>query len=93
MMSSSEGSAGGPLVRHVHIGNGYDTVVDWGGLARLAHYLQQLRLPPRLFLVTDSNLHALYAPQLVQQLTEAGFEPYIYVVPAGEASKSQQQLS
>lgn len=93
MISSSERSAGGPLVRHVHIGNGYDTVVDWGGLARLAHYLQQLRLPPRLFLVTDSNLHALYAQQLVRQLTEAGFEPYVYVVAAGEASKSQQQLS
>lgn len=93
MMSSNERSAGGPLIRHVHIGNGYDTVVDWGGLARLAHYLQQLRLPPRLFLVTDSNLHTLYGPQLMQQLTAAGFEPYIYTVPAGEASKSQQQLS
>ena len=34
MMSSSERSAGGPLIRHVHIGSGYDTVVDWGGLAR-----------------------------------------------------------
>lgn len=82
-----------PHIHHVHIGNGYDTVVDWGGLERLAHYLQGLHLPPRLFLVTDSNLHTLYAQQLVQYLSAAGFEPHVYTVPAGEASKSQHQLS
>lgn len=93
MISSGELASGEPLIRHVHIGSGYDTVVEWGGLGRLAHYIQQLRLPPRLFLVTDSNLQALYAQHLIQQLTVAGFEPHIYTVQAGEASKSQQQLS
>lgn len=87
-----EGTAA-PLVRHVNIGAGYDVVVEWGALGRLAQYLAQLKLPPRLFLFTDSNVQRLYAAALEEQLVQAGFEPHIYVVPAGEASKSQQQLS
>jgi 3-dehydroquinate synthase/shikimate kinase/3-dehydroquinate synthase len=87
------GSSASPIVRRVHVGEGYDAIVDWGGLGRLPQYLMQLGLPPRVFLFTDSNIHALYSSTLLQNLTQAGFEPYLYVIPAGEASKSQQQLS
>ncbi|GHO84337.1 3-dehydroquinate synthase [Dictyobacter formicarum] len=82
-----------PIVRHVHVGTGYDTVVEWGGLQRLGTYLKQLQLPPRVFIVTDSNIHDIYIPALLPQLTAAGFEPHVYTIPAGEGSKSQQQLS
>lgn len=82
-----------PIVRHVHVGQGYDTIVDWGGLGRLAQYLAQLQLPLRLFLVTDSTVAELYTQPLLKQLIQAGFEPQLYRVPAGEASKSQSQLS
>ena len=82
-----------PLIRRVQVGDGYDAVVDWGGATRLAHYLSQLQLPPRLWLLTDSNLSQLYAPTLIQQLTQAGFEPQLYIIQAGEASKSQQQVN
>lgn len=94
-MSASNGSFNetSPIVRHVHVGEGYNTVVDWGGLERLPHYLSQLQLPPRVFLVADSNLQLLYLPAVMEQLTQAGFEPYLYVIPAGEASKSQQQVN
>ncbi|GCE25400.1 hypothetical protein KDA_08840 [Dictyobacter alpinus] len=81
-----------PITRPVHVGTGYDAVVDWGGLVRLADYLKQLQLPPRVFIVTDSNIHNLYIPTLLPQLTAAGFEPQVYTIPAGEGSKSQQQL-
>lgn len=84
---------GTSIVRHVHIGNGYDVVVDWGGIERLAQYLTQLSLPQRIFLFTDSNLAHLYGQTLLQSLGNAGFEPHLYVVPAGEKSKSQAQLS
>jgi shikimate kinase/3-dehydroquinate synthase len=50
-------------------------------------------LPPRVFLVVDSNVHDLYSPMVTAGLRQAGFAPEVYVVPAGEASKSQQQLS
>lgn len=82
-----------PIVRQVHVGEGYDAVVDWGGLGRLAYYLSQLQLPLRVFLVTDSNVGDLYAQAVMRNLVSGGFEPYLYTVPAGEASKSQSQLS
>jgi len=82
-----------PVIRYVHVGESYDTIVDWGGLGRLAQYLSQLNLPARIFLITDSNIRDLYTPAIVQSLSRAGFEPQIYTIPAGEASKSQSQLS
>ena len=81
-----------PIVRHVSIGNGYDVVVDWGGTTRLAQYLTQRSLPKRIFLLTDSNIAPLYGTSIMQHLTEAGFEPQLYIVLAGEKSKSQEQL-
>ncbi|GAC1501594.1 MAG: hypothetical protein NVS2B12_10070 [Ktedonobacteraceae bacterium] len=82
-----------PIIRHVHVGAGYDAVVDWGGIQRLADYLTRLQLPPRVFLITDSNIHAVYAATVTQNLQSAGFEPQVYSIPAGEASKSQQQVN
>src|SRR6266700_1059957 len=82
-----------PTTRPVRAGQGYDVVVDWGGLGRLAHYLSQLALPARIFLVTDSNLYRLYASTMLPRLSQVGFEVITYCVPPGEASKSQQQLS
>jgi 3-dehydroquinate synthase len=83
---------GEPLIQHVQIGDGYDVVIEWGGLGRLAHYLKPLQLPPRLFIITDSNLQRLYAPSLLVGLVSAGYEPHLYAVAPGEASKSQEQL-
>jgi 3-dehydroquinate synthase len=82
-----------PIVRRIHIGDGYDVVVDWGGVERLAQYLTQRSLPRRVFLFTDSNLATLYGQTLQQDLMSAGFEPHLYTVPAGEKSKSQEHLS
>jgi shikimate kinase / 3-dehydroquinate synthase len=82
-----------PIIRHIHVGTGYDAVVDWGGLERLAVYLQQLKLSPRIFIITDSHLRDIYVPGITQNLTKAGFEPFIYTVPAGEESKSQEQVT
>ncbi|HLI06160.1 MAG TPA: 3-dehydroquinate synthase [Ktedonobacteraceae bacterium] len=84
---------GAPLIQRVRVGGGYDVVVEWGGLGRMARYLEQLQLPPRLFLITDSNLQRLYAPSLLDSLASAGYEPHLYAIPAGEASKSQEQLN
>ncbi len=82
-----------PFIQRVQIGDGYDVVVEWGGLGRLARYLKPLQLPPRLFIITDSNLQRLYAPPLLPGLIEAGYEPHLYAVAPGEASKSLEQLS
>ena len=93
LISSGSLDAMTPIVKHVRVGDGYDAIVDWGGVGRLAHYLTQLNLSPRVFLVTDSNLSDLYAPEIMRNLAASGFEPHLYVVPAGEASKSLEQLN
>jgi shikimate kinase / 3-dehydroquinate synthase len=82
-----------PIVRRVQVGAGYDAIVDWGGIARLPDYLKQLRLPARVFLITDSNLYDRYVTEIAHNLAAAGFDPAVYSVPAGEASKSQQQVN
>ena len=94
-MLISSGEIGGivPLVRRIQVGEGYDVVVDWGGLGRLGYYLKRLGLPPRIFLITDSNVEQLYGSMLAGTLLAAGFDPSIYTVPAGEVSKSPSQLS
>ena len=66
-----------PIVRHVHVGAGYDAVVHWGGLEHLAVYLQQLKLPSRIFIVTDSHLRDICTARVTQNLAQAGFEPLI----------------
>ncbi|MBO0789797.1 MAG: 3-dehydroquinate synthase, partial [Ktedonobacteraceae bacterium] len=94
MLERSDALEGGtPIVRQVRVGEGYETIVEWGGLKRLTLYLRRLALPPRVFVITDSNLEKLYGATLTQQLEQAGFEPHVYTVPAGEQSKSMQQLS
>lgn len=80
-------------VKRVQVGDGYNVVIDWGGLGRLSAHLNMLNLPPRVFLITDQHVGSLYAPTLIRQLITAGFEPKLFTVPAGEASKSQQQLN
>ncbi|MGO8951032.1 MAG: 3-dehydroquinate synthase [Ktedonobacterales bacterium] len=71
----------------------YDSVVAWGGLATLPTLLQNLGLPPRLHVISDTNVAPLYEPVLMSALMRAGFTPLIYRAPAGEASKSREQLN
>jgi shikimate kinase / 3-dehydroquinate synthase len=73
-------------------GTAYDAMVEWGGLARLGERLAALALPPRVHLVTDTHVAALYAPGVLAGLRAAGFEAGVWEVPAGEASKSRAQL-
>src|SRR5262249_18707400 len=81
-------------VRHVRTGAGpgYDAIVAWGGLAALPERRRALGLPPRLQVVAEAGVARLYEPPLMLALLRAGFEPLVYRVPAGEVSKSRQQL-
>ena len=63
-------------------------VVEWGGLRHLPATLRSYELPKRLFIVTDSVVGALYARPLQDALEENGFQPHIFTIAAGEASKS-----
>jgi 3-dehydroquinate synthase len=74
-------------------GDGYDAVVAWGALASLPERLRALGAPKRLHVVADANVAWLYEPALMPRLLAEGFEPLVYRVPAGETSKSREQLN
>lgn len=44
-------------------------------------------------IITDSNVGPLYADKALGSLRESGFQPSLITVPAGESSKSLEQLS
>lgn len=79
-------------VRQIPLGVGYDAVTGWGALACLPTRLKSLGLPPRLGVITDSSVGALYGDPLVRLLRSEGFDPAMFTVPAGEASKSRANL-
>jgi 3-dehydroquinate synthase len=70
----------------------YDVHVAWGGLATLPDHLREMRLPPRVHIVTDTRVGALFESSLCAILAAAGFEPDVHTVPAGEQSKSRSHL-
>jgi 3-dehydroquinate synthase len=78
----------------VHLGpRSYDIVLGRGLTHQFGHFIRQL-LPQSAtaLLVADEHTQKLSAPLSVP-LTEAGFATMTVVVPAGEQSKSLEQLS
>jgi len=72
-----------------HIGNvSSQVIVEWGGLPHLGDALHALEFSERLFVITDSQVGALYTQSMQTLLERAGFQPHIFTIPAGEASKS-----
>ncbi|HEX6797167.1 MAG TPA: 3-dehydroquinate synthase [Ktedonobacterales bacterium] len=69
----------------------YDVIVGWGALAALGGHLRALGLAPRVHVIADETVAALYRPSLSATLEAAGFAAEWYVFAAGEASKSRAQ--
>jgi shikimate kinase/3-dehydroquinate synthase len=65
-------------------------IVEWGGLPHLGETLRTLDFSERLFMITDSRVGDLYSESLQTLLKDAGFQPHIFTIPEGEASKSFQ---
>lgn len=75
-------------------GRAYDIHIGHG-LLNQAGTLCRAALPraSRLFVVTDSNVLPLYLERTAGSLKSAGFQVTCCAVPAGERSKSAEQLS
>lgn len=65
-------------------------IVEWSGLRHLPQSLQSSGISQRVFIVTDSDVGRLYIEPIQKILARAGFVPQVFIVPAGEASKSIQ---
>ena len=70
----------------------YPIHVGAGLIGRLGEYCAPLRLGANCAVISDSNVAPLYAKPVLASLKTAGFEPLLFSVPAGEKSKSLEQL-
>lgn len=83
-----------PALVSVSLGaRAYDIHVGHGLLARAGAMILPLLTQKRAFIVTDTNVAALYLSRLIESLTAAGVHTHHTVVPAGEASKDFAHLS
>jgi 3-dehydroquinate synthase len=75
-------------VFHVRgMGPGYDVRVGTGGLHDLGREMILGGLRGPVMVVSDENVAPLYARGTMQALEEAGIEPHLAVIRAGESSK------
>lgn len=71
----------------------YPVIVGAGALAGLGPQLKRVARAARVTVLTDENVRPLYADQALASLRDAGFEPSLITVPAGESSKSLERLA
>lgn len=66
----------------------YDIHVTNGSLKHTGKFALRAGMSGRIAIIADTNTSALYGQRVFQSLEEAGFEPSMHIVPAGESSKS-----
>ncbi len=84
------------MVRTISVplsGRPYDVLVGPGLLAESGALMAGLIKPGRCVLVTDSIVGPLYAGGVSASLEQAGFQPTVITVPAGEVSKSMSEVA
>jgi len=67
---------------------GYSILIDHDLKAAFGQFIRQAGFSNRALLVSDTNVGKLYAETVADLLKQAGLSPDIYIVPAGESSKS-----
>jgi 3-dehydroquinate synthase len=69
-------------------GRQYESIVEWEILQRTGELIREVLPPSRCAVITDSHVAPLYADVVTRSLEQAGFEPTVIAVSAGEESKS-----
>ncbi len=76
----------------VPAGGGYTVAMGDGILDLLGDMVQDRGLTARMAVVTDANVAPLFLGRVMSSLEAAGFVPFACEVPAGEQSKTPEQL-
>jgi len=71
----------------------YAIIISAGCLDTLGPRLREQVKSKRVAVVTDQNVGPLYGEKAVTSLKEAGFEPTLHTVPAGDATKSLEWVA
>ncbi len=70
----------------------YPVFVDWEMLGNIHHYFGKLGIAGPVFIITDSNVADIYVPIVRSALEKSGIQAHVYVISAGEPSKSLRTL-
>jgi 3-dehydroquinate synthase len=73
--------------------NPYKVAIGEGALTRVGPLAQKVLKPCLCVVITDHVVGPLHGEAVVNSLKDAGFQPHLLTVPAGEASKSMEQAS
>lgn len=71
----------------------YPIYIEPGALASLGARLRDDVPSRRVAIITDGHVGPIYGEPALQSLREAGFEPTLITVPAGESSKSLDRIA
>ncbi len=77
---------------HVAASRSYDILIGEGLLQQAGSLVRPLLGNCRVAILTDKNVDALYGARLEAVLQASGYDVCKYVIPAGEASKSAENL-
>jgi len=73
-------------------GRGYPILIQAGLLDEAGKDMRRVCVPDRLFIITDTNVGALYGDRVLDACKRSGIVTFLHAVPAGEKSKSWQIL-
>ncbi len=77
---------------YVNLGeNSYD-ICFTDSFINLTDELEKINAPKKVLIVTDSNVEKLYAKEVNDILTNAGYESNVYAFPAGEENKGMDTI-
>ncbi len=77
---------------YVNLGeNSYD-ICFTDSFANLTEELVKINAPKKVLIVTDTNVENLYAKEVNDILTNAGYESDVYAFPAGEENKGMDAI-
>ena len=66
----------------------YPILIGSDLLSKLSDYLLDYQLTDEIYIITDDNVHKLYASKALERLEANGLQAKIFTVPPGESSKS-----
>jgi 3-dehydroquinate synthase len=61
-------------------------------LGRTGELIREILVGPHCAIISDSNVAPLFGDHVKQRLTSSGFQPVLVTIPAGETSKTLEQV-
>ena len=70
----------------------YNVNIENGLIDRIGKYAREVSAAGKALIVSDTNVYPLYGERVKSSLSSFGFTVFEYVLPAGEASKTPENM-